>query len=243
MPGAFKAVTFALLVVATMAMTPGAPPDSPQAAGAGSIEVFQFPLPTWEKHCLGFGSQWRYCDGTALRSCSATGAVWLHTGFDVTTGIQPVRAAADGVIIGYLIDPQFRGGVLIRHRLRTGTVITQYWHVWLRSGFKVGTAVKRGQVFADIADMGSRTHFHFAVFNGDFDNNAWRGALPPKGCDGFPAFPNKFIDPTAFVRAHQPATAKVSAGGAAGALGLIAAEAEAVKKALTPVLAWLAGLI
>jgi murein DD-endopeptidase MepM/ murein hydrolase activator NlpD len=243
MPAAFKAVTFALLMIATLAMTPDAPPDSLQAAAAGSIDVFQFPLPTWEKHCLGFGSQWRYCDGTALRSCSTTGAVWLHTGFDVTTGIQPVRAAGDGVIIGYLIDPQFRGGVLIRHRLSTGTVITQYWHVWLRAGFKVGTAVKRGQVFADIADMGSRTHFHFAVFNGDFDNNAWRGALPPKSCDGFPAFPNKFIDPTAFVRVHQPAAAVVSGGASGWSLQRVASEGEAMKKALAPVLAWLAGLI
>jgi murein DD-endopeptidase MepM/ murein hydrolase activator NlpD len=165
-------------------------------------DVFANPLATWEPHCLGFGSQWRYCNGVALRAC-ANGAVWLHTGVDIrAVAGQPVMAAGDGVIIGYLIDPQFRGGVLIRHRLSTGTVITQYWHVWLRAGFAVGSAVKRGQVFADIASMGSRTHFHFAVFNGNFDSHTWNGALPPGACSGYPAFPYKFLDPNAFLDAH-----------------------------------------
>src|SRR5712691_13264784 len=36
------------------------------------------------------------------------------TGVDITTGIQPVMAAANGVIIGYIVDPTFRGGILIR---------------------------------------------------------------------------------------------------------------------------------
>jgi murein DD-endopeptidase MepM/ murein hydrolase activator NlpD len=168
-------------------------------------DVFVNPLATWEPHCLGFGSQWRYCSGVALRAC-ANGAVWLHTGVDIkATAGQPVMAAGDGVIIDYLIDPQFHGGVLIRHRLSTGTVITQYWHVWLRAGFGIGSPVKRGQVFANIASMGSRTHFHFAVFNGNFDSHAWNGALPPVTCSGYPAFPYKFIDPNAFLDAHIPA--------------------------------------
>jgi len=134
--------------------------------------------------------------------------VWLHTGADIAVPAgRPVMAAGDGVIIGYMIDPQFRGGVLIRHRTSFGTVITQYWHVWLRSGFRVGSPVKRGQVFADVASMGSRTHFHFAVFRGEFDSHTWNGALPPSPCSGFPAFPYKFVNPTAFVQAHLPAAA------------------------------------
>jgi murein DD-endopeptidase MepM/ murein hydrolase activator NlpD len=169
---------------------------------ASSADVFQFPLPTWQPHCLGFGSQWRYCNGTPLRVCQGTGAVWLHTGVDIRTGIQPVMAAGDGEIVGYIIDPVFHGGVLIRHRTSAGVVLTQYWHVWLRPGFGPGTQVKRGQVFADIASMGDKTHFHFAVFLGDYEPNAWRGALPPAPCSGFPAFPYRFVDPTAFVEAH-----------------------------------------
>jgi murein DD-endopeptidase MepM/ murein hydrolase activator NlpD len=165
--------------------------------------VFQFPLPTWAPHCLGFGSQWRYCDGTPLRKC-ASGAVWLHTGVDISTPAgRPVAAAGDGVITGYMIDSEFKGGVLIRHRMTTGTVFTQYWHVWLRSGFKVGSSVKRGQVFADVASMGSRTHFHLAVFKGEFDSHTWNGALPPSpGCSGYPAFPYRFLNPTEFIKAH-----------------------------------------
>jgi len=55
-----------------------------------------------------------------------------------------------------------------------------------------------------VADMGDKTHLHFAVFNGDFEPHAWNGALPPSACSGFPAFPYRFIDPTAFIEAHQP---------------------------------------
>ncbi len=182
---------------------PAPPAAAPRVAAASEADVFQYPLPTWSPHCLGFGSQWRYCNGTALRACPS-GAVWLHTGADIATGIQPVTAAGDGVIVGYLIDPTFRGGVLIRHQTTAGAVITQYWHVWLRPGFAVGTAVKRGEVFADVADMGSRTHLHFAVFNGDFEPHAWNGALPPTPCSGFPTFPYRFVDPTAFIESHQP---------------------------------------
>jgi len=166
-------------------------------------DLFQYPLASWQPHCLGFGSQWRYCNGVVLRSCAS--GVWLHTGVDIRATVgEPVMAAADGVIVGYLIDPQFRGGVLIRHRTSSGIVITQYWHVWLRSGFTIGSPVKRGQVFANIASMGSRTHFHFAVFRGAFDSHTWNGALPPSACAGYPSFPYKFVDPNAFLSAHIP---------------------------------------
>ena len=181
-----------------------APAPAARTAPTNPADVFEFPLPTWAPHCLGFGSQWTYCNGTSLRAC-ASGAVWLHTGADiVATAGQPVMAAGDGVIEGYLIDPTFRGGVLIRHQTSSGAVITQYWHVWLKSGYSAGTRVKRGEVFAAVADMGDKTHLHFAVFNGDFEPHAWNGALPPSACSGFPAFPYRFIDPTAFIEAHVP---------------------------------------
>jgi len=185
------------LVVAAPAAPTAVVPTNP-------ADVFELPLPTWTPHCLGFGSRWTYCNGTALRVCPS-GAVWLHTGADVIASAgQPVAAAGDGVIVGYLIDPQFRGGVLIRHPTSSGVVITQYWHVWLWAGFAAGTHVKRGEVFADVADMGTLTHLHFAVFNGDYEPHAWNGALPPTLCSGFPVFPYRFIDPTAFVEAHLP---------------------------------------
>jgi murein DD-endopeptidase MepM/ murein hydrolase activator NlpD len=179
---------------------------TPQAgpATAATADYFQYPLPTWQPHCLSFGSPWRLCNGTVLRACPS-GAVWLHTGVDIKTGIQPVMAAANGVIAGYIVDPVFRGGVLIRHSTAQGVVLTQYWHVWPRPGFRVGTVVTRGEVFADVADMGAQTHLHFAVFRGDYEPNAWRGALPPTACSGFPAFPYRFIEPNTFIQAHlQP---------------------------------------
>jgi murein DD-endopeptidase MepM/ murein hydrolase activator NlpD len=199
--GSWIAVLIMMLELLIASPHPAAP-ASPAAPPAG--DEFQFPLPSWAPHCLGFGSEWRYCNGVALRTCPS-GAVWLHTGTDVVATIgQPVAAAGDGVIVGYLVDPTFRGGVLIRHQLTTGVVITQYWHVWLRSGFVVGTRVKRGEVFANVADMGDRTHFHFAVFNGDLESHSWNGALPPSACSGFPAFPYRFVDPTGFIEAHVP---------------------------------------
>ncbi|HEY6115472.1 MAG TPA: M23 family metallopeptidase [Candidatus Dormibacteraeota bacterium] len=195
-----------MLIAQLIAMAVGQAASPPPAPVARPADVFQLPMSSWQPHCLGFASQWRYCNGVALRACP-NGAVWLHTGTDIKAAVgAPVKAAADGVIIGYLIDSQFKGGVLIRHRTSFGTVITQYWHVWLRSGFSVGKGVKRGQVFANVASMGSRTHFHFAVFRGDFDSHTWNGALPPRpGCAGFPAFPYKFVNATAFVQAHAAA--------------------------------------
>jgi murein DD-endopeptidase MepM/ murein hydrolase activator NlpD len=189
-----------LIVLALLATT--AP--QPAAAEPDAASTFQAPLPSWDPHCLSFGSEWRYCDGTVIRDCPG-GAVWRHTGVDITTGIQPVAAAADGEIAGYLVDPTFRGGMLIRHQVPgLGTVITQYWHVWPRPGFAPGTHVSRGEIFADVADMGARTHLHFAVFIGEIDANAWRGALPPAPCEGTPAFPYRFVDPNRFLLEHQP---------------------------------------
>ncbi len=173
----------------------------PSPTPLNPADVFQRPLPSWSPHCLGFGSEWRYCDGTPLRSCP-NGAVWIHTGVDISTGIQPVMAAGDGEIASYTVDPVFHGGALIRHHTTSGVYLTQYWHVWLRPDFKVGSPVKRGQAFADIADMSRKTHFHFAVFQGDFESKAWSGALPPTACSGFPAFPYHFIDPNSFLDAH-----------------------------------------
>ena len=222
-----------LLVLAVSMWVPDAPSVGAlaQPAAAAASDVFQLPLSSWAPHCLGFGSQWRYCNGVALRACP-NGTVWLHTGVDIkAVAGQAVRAAADGVIAGYIIDPQFHGGVLIRHRTSFGVVLTQYWHVWLGAGFGVGSRVSRGQMFANIASMGDRTHFHFAVFRGEFESNAWRGALPPTACSGSPAFPYRFVDPNGFVQAHLQRRAE------------LVSEAEAARKRIQPVLVWLFGLI
>src|SRR6266852_2905737 len=118
----------AILVGTVGASSPAPTPDINSAAeaiaaAASKAIYFQYPLPTWEPHCLAFGSEWRYCNGTVLRQCSATGAIWLHTGVDIKTEIQPVMAAANGVIAGYIVDPAFRGGVLIRHQTPNAIVI------------------------------------------------------------------------------------------------------------------------
>src|SRR5260370_26944343 len=162
MPCVISKASIAAACVVTVAWLPF---QTTIRADTQPADYVQFPLPSWEPHCLGFGNEWRYCNRTVLRRCSGSGAVWLHTGVDIKTPIQPVMAAANGVIIGYIVDPTFRGGVLSRHETPDGVVITQYWHVLPRAGYSVGTVVTRGEISPDIADMGSRTQFHFAVFN------------------------------------------------------------------------------
>src|SRR5262249_34157362 len=94
-------LAISLLLVGAPALVQ--PPPGP----AHPADCFQFPLPPWAPHCLGFGSQWRYCNGTPLRSCPS-GAVWLHTGVDIVAPAgRPVAAAGDGVIAGYMVDPEF----------------------------------------------------------------------------------------------------------------------------------------
>src|SRR5258705_3392127 len=61
-----------------------APVISPVQQVVSANDYFQFPLPTWTRHCDVFGSDWRLCDGTPLRTCAS--GVWRHTGYDVKTG-------------------------------------------------------------------------------------------------------------------------------------------------------------
>src|SRR5205814_1413680 len=72
--GGFMGILMLFAQLIAMAAGQAAPPATP--APVNSADVFQLPMASWQPHCLGFGSQWRYCSGTALRSC-ANGAVWL----------------------------------------------------------------------------------------------------------------------------------------------------------------------
>src|SRR2546428_4515795 len=116
------AAAVAIAIGSSWSPTAALSPDVSPLASATSIvqaaqpaDYFQLPLPSWEPHCLGFGSEWRYCNGTVLRRCSTTGAAWLRTGVDLTAGIQAVTAGAKGEFIGYIVEPSIRGGVPIPH--------------------------------------------------------------------------------------------------------------------------------
>src|SRR5438045_8436447 len=123
--GGFMGILMLFAQLIAMAAGQAAPP-TPSPASVNAADVFQLPMSSWQPHCLGFGSQWRYCNGTALRSC-ANGAVWLHTGTDIKASAgAPVKAAADGAIIGDLVDPQFKGGAPSRHRPSLGPVVPPY---------------------------------------------------------------------------------------------------------------------
>ncbi len=83
--------SLAAAIVITVAWSPA---PATIRADAQPADYFQFPLPSWDPHCLGFGSEWRYCNGTVLRRCSGSGAVWLHTGVDIKTEIQAESSSA-----------------------------------------------------------------------------------------------------------------------------------------------------
>src|SRR5438045_9474691 len=119
-----------LLAGAQLMVAPVDPHAAPIPAGVRATapkaaDLFQYPLPTWSPHCLGFGSEWRYCNGAALRAC-ASGAVWLHTETDIgASAAQRVAAAADAQISGHVLCAAFRGRALVRHATTEGRVHTQ----------------------------------------------------------------------------------------------------------------------
>jgi hypothetical protein len=57
-----------LLIAQLVAIAAAPPPSSPTPVSVKRGDVFELPMSSWSPHCLGFGSQWRYCDGTALRA-------------------------------------------------------------------------------------------------------------------------------------------------------------------------------
>jgi murein DD-endopeptidase MepM/ murein hydrolase activator NlpD len=174
--------------------SPSDGPPSPRIPQAGG---FRFPLPAWHRSGFDFGDDW-------LGGDLCGGRRKAHTGIDVRAfSREGVMAAADGMIVAWMPSDEWGHVALIEHSVPgEGTVITQYWHVEPRSGYPVGTLVRGGEVFARVANLGGNTHLHFAVHAGRLDTYTWRGALPRISCGGDPAFPEHFVDPTRFVRAH-----------------------------------------
>src|SRR5450759_2370520 len=92
---------FVLVGAVAAFLLPG--PSVPDAAPFQAVRVqvpasdyFNYPLPTWEPHCLGFGSEWRLWDGTVLRACTSGGGGWgdrrVHRRSDVPwRGPHPPR--------------------------------------------------------------------------------------------------------------------------------------------------------
>src|SRR2546430_10413939 len=74
-------------VAAPAAAVPAPPQDKPNPA-----DVFQYPLPTWQPHCLGFGSEWRYCNRTPPRARAS--CVLADNGADRVAAVGQAADAA-----------------------------------------------------------------------------------------------------------------------------------------------------
>src|SRR5260370_529061 len=122
MPSVISKASIAAAFVVTVAWSPV---PTTIRAGAQPADYFQFPLPSWEPHCLGFGSEWRYCNGTVLRRCSGSGAVWVHPGGDIKTEVQPGMAAGNDGTIGHHADPTVPAGSFTRPETPVGRTRTR----------------------------------------------------------------------------------------------------------------------
>lgn len=151
-----------------------------------------------------FGSDW--AGGT---TCSPTGVIKKHNGTDYSAiAGGPVYAAEAGIIKARFSSPPWESVVTIEHTRADGTKFTtSYWHV--TPYVNVGSQVNKGDQIATIANLGPNTHFHFGIRNGPhFINSSGKdvssaGALPQTNCDGWPAFPENFIDPESSIIKFQ----------------------------------------
>ncbi len=145
-----------------------------------------------------FGADW--AGGT---KCSVTGVIKKHNGTDYSaTAGTAVYAPEDGFVRN---TDEVPGGwayrVVIEHTHPTsGKYTTVLMHVNPVSGLAVGDFVPRGRKVATVADLtpfNHATHFHFGLRIGASDTNAkvsGSGALPQTNCDGWPAFPENFVN-------------------------------------------------
>src|SRR5258708_12199024 len=92
-----------LLVGAVLAVLVQGPSGVSTPVPAAPVTVphsdyFNYPLPTWEPHCLGFGSEWRLCNGRVLGACSSC-PILLHTIADLKTRLHPLYGTPHRAIL------------------------------------------------------------------------------------------------------------------------------------------------
>ena len=123
-----------------------------------------------------------------------------HTGIDIDASEgTDVYAVKDGVISkkGSLMDGSRRSAdwgyyLIVAHD--NGGWTTAYLHISPISTLEVGTSVRQGELVGRVF----HDHLHFGIRATGTDMISPRGALPSiLDASGDPAFPEKFVDPTA----------------------------------------------
>jgi Peptidase family M23 len=154
-----------------------------------------------------FGDDW------TANSTKCIGISKLHSGtdFPATALTTKIYAAEDGIIREVLAEnTQWAGNVVLEHNGPNGKFTTTYWHLnakgealkYKNDTQKYPRFVAKGEQIGVVADLGTRTHFHFGVRVGAYERQ-WSGlgGIPSKSCtdanDGwdYPGFPAGFVNP------------------------------------------------
>lgn len=146
----------------------------------------------------------------AIDYSSKRGAAALHRGVDIPQPRgTPVRAVADGVVVGRFMNERRKDGiaVVLRHTpVQSGLTYwtySQYTHLQHMSPLPIGAEVKMGAEIGKTSNTGKmgkkvrRNAIHFAVLYST--HREWSNdgrVVTPK--DGY------FMDPTAFYRLRPP---------------------------------------
>lgn len=126
-----------------------------------------------------------------------TGTYKKHVGVDLyATSGEDVAAAHDGVVKKIFTGNHSQWADAIVVESSDGQFTTVYWHVIKYGNLAVNDTVTKGQKIATIANLGGDTHFHLGIRLAPYsDPESYAGALPVADGCGYPAFPEKFIDP------------------------------------------------
>lgn len=135
---------------------------------------------------LAFGDDW-------VDDCG--GLVKFHAGTDLEANEGELVFAAHGGVVAAVVDATDQGwGKAVTLLNNEGeNFTTVYWHI-VPSVIQ-SQRVSRGDPIGTVADLGTRTHFHFGVRLAEYSNISNRGALPQQPCGGDPQFPALFVDP------------------------------------------------
>jgi murein DD-endopeptidase MepM/ murein hydrolase activator NlpD len=167
-------------------------PDSVALDPAWMVETAQDfirPTTTYVNNSTDYGTPW--VADLSQRHCGED-----VDGMDAGREVMAVEAG----VVRYAQDNDdgWMWGVVVEHTLASGDKLTSvYWHLASRE-VSVGQSVQRGQRIGEIANLTrSNPHLHFGIRLAPYDP-----MLSTEGALENSIFPEKFVDPTAFVDSH-----------------------------------------
>jgi murein DD-endopeptidase MepM/ murein hydrolase activator NlpD len=127
------------------------------------------------------------------------GLIEKHNGVDYSAAAgTTVYAPEDGWVKHVELHTGWAYHIVLEHNHPiNGKFTTVLWHVTPLSGIADGVFVPKGMKIATVANLGGATHFHFGIRSGAYTKTiSGTGALPQTSCNGLPAFPEKFMNPS-----------------------------------------------